>query len=87
MAQMAWVLVWRATFLSDLRWMQYWRISSARDQVGGLAVELAELADAGAVGLLGARALRGRSFRSSAKDFRMACGELFLYAWSYSVND
>ena len=36
-AQMAWVLVWRATFFSDLRWMQYCRNSSAQIRSGDLA--------------------------------------------------
>ena len=36
MAQMAWVLVWRATFLCDLRWMQYWRMSSGESRSGDL---------------------------------------------------
>jgi hypothetical protein len=55
-----------------------------RDELGGLAVKLAQLAQAGVVGLFGAGAM-GRSLRSSAKDFRMACGELLLYAWTVRV--
>jgi hypothetical protein len=42
-----------------------------RDEVGGFAVELAQLAQAGEVGLFGAGPM-GRSLRSSANDFRMA---------------
>jgi len=35
-AQMTWVLVWRATCLCALRWMQYWRNSSAEISSGDL---------------------------------------------------
>ena len=33
-AQRAWVEVWRATFLTDFRWMKYWRICSAKSSSG-----------------------------------------------------
>jgi hypothetical protein len=49
------------------------------DEFGRTAVELTKVPDAGQVGLDGPRA-DGQEGRSSVKDLRMACGELFLYA-------
>ena len=53
---MAWVLVWRATFFVGLEMDAVLAELLGGDQVGGFAVELAELAEAGVVGLFGAGA-------------------------------
>ena len=53
---MNWVAVWRATFLTVLRWMQYLANLLEGNQLGRTVVMLAELADTGEVGLFGAGA-------------------------------